>query len=242
MRLAFAAATIVIAAAALASCTGGRGGIGGGESQPVVRPAAAASAETAPRVVYVEDFALDPAIVRTASDVPSQILGRRPILSQVRERAGGLLRPTDSSDPATEARQAINQLAESIVGGLTRGGVAAQRIAAGAPVPPDAWVVRGQVDQLSEGNRTEQAVVGFGAGEPVVEVSGNVDATQGTVLTFGDQSRTHRMPGGAVTRNPYVIAARFVMTRGSTSRDVQQLGENLAGEIVGYMRNNGLVR
>jgi hypothetical protein len=217
--------------------------VGGGASDPVVRPAAQAAGETvtAPRVVYVEDFALDPAIVRTASDVPSQIIARRPILSQMRERTG-ILRPTDSSDPETEARQAINLLAESIVGGLTRGGVAAQRIAAGAPVPPDAWVVRGQVDQLSEGNRTQQAVVGLGAGEPVVEVSGNVDATQGTVVTFGDQSRTHRMPGAAATRNPYAIAARFVMTRGSTSRDVQQLGENLASEIVSYMRSNGMVR
>jgi len=233
-------ATLLVAALGLMSCAGQRGG---GESQAVIRPVAQAPGQAlaAPRVVYVEDFAIDPTIVRTASDLPSQIIARRPLLGQVHERTS-LLRPTDSSDPATEARQAINQLSESIVGGLTRGGVAAQRISAGTPVPPDAWVVRGQIDQLSEGNRTQQAVVGLGAGEPQVEVSGYVDASQGAVLTFGDQNRTHRMPGAAATRNPYAIAARFVLTRGATSRDVQELGGNLASEIVGYMRSNGMAR
>ena len=62
------------------------------------------------------------------------------------------------------------------------------------------------------------------------------------MLTFGDESRTHHMPGGIVTRNPYVIAAKFVLSRGATSRDVQQLGGDLAKEIVDYMRQQGLAR
>jgi hypothetical protein len=50
------------------------------------------------------------------------------------------------------------------------------------------------------------------------------------------------MPGGIVTRNPYVMAAKFVLSRGATSRDVQQLGGSLASEIVSYMRANALAR
>jgi hypothetical protein len=246
MRLSIATA-LVLAGLGLASCAQRGGGAAGGASPPVIRPVAQAPGAptqplTAPRVIYVEDFALDPNIVQTASDLPSQILPRGGVLARIRERPS-LLRPTDSSDPATEARQAVNQLSESIVSGLTRAGVPAQRIAAGSPVPPDAWVLRGSVDKLSEGNRMQQAVVGFGAGEPVVEVSGQIDNSQhGTLLTFGDENRAHRMPGGIVTRNPYVIAAKFVLSRGSTSRDVQQLGGNLASEIVSYMRANGLAR
>lgn len=246
MRLGIVAA-LALAALGVASCAGGQRGMAGSASPPVIRPAAQAPATasaqplTAPRVVYVEDFTLDPNIVQTASDVPSQIMARGGVLERLRERPR-LLRQTDSTDPQTEARQAVNQLSESIVSGLTHAGVPAQRIAAGAPVPPDAWVLRGQVDRLSEGNRVQQAVVGFGAGEPHVEVSGTINASQGTILTFGDASRMHPMPGGIVTRNPYVIAAKFVLSRGATSRDVQQLGDNLASEIVSYMRANGLAR
>ncbi|MGH8523753.1 MAG: DUF4410 domain-containing protein, partial [Gammaproteobacteria bacterium] len=67
------------------------------------------------------------------------------------------------------------QLSQSIVKELAGAGVAAQRIAQGAPVPPDAWVLRGRIDALNEGNRVKESVVGFGAGEPHVEVSGNID-------------------------------------------------------------------
>jgi len=34
----------------------------------------------------------------------------------------------------------------------------------------------------------------------------------------------------------------FVLSRGATGRDVQQLGGNLAAEIVSYMRTNGLLK
>jgi hypothetical protein len=236
-------AMLVIAALGLGSCANQGGGAAGGNQ--VIRPTAQAETQrlSAPRVVYVEDFSINPAIVQTASDIPSQVMAARSggVLARVRERTG-ILRPTDSTNPQAEARQAVNQLADSIVSGLSRAGIAAQRIGAGAPVPPDSWVLRGEFDRLSEGSRTQQALVGFGAGSPEIEVSGNIDAAQGTILTFGDENRTRRMPGGAVSRNPYVMAAKFVMSRGATGRDIQQLGSSLASEIVGYMRSNGLAR
>jgi len=112
-------------------------------------------------------------------------------------------------------------------------------------VPADCWLLRGKFDRLSEGNRVQQSGIGFGAGEPEVEVSGTVVATQlgtaTTILTFGEESQQHRMPGGIVTRNPYVIAAKFVLSRGATGRDVQQLGTSLATEIVSYMHTNGVL-
>ncbi len=253
MKLGIAAA-LVLVSLGLSSCVAARQpdmGSGGTASQPVVRPVvpvpgqAQAQPLTAPRVIYVADFDIDPSIVQTSTDLPSQIMQRGGILSRIRERAGAI-RQTDSTDPQTEARQAVNELCQSIVSGLTRAGVPAQRISAGAPASPDAWVLRGRIDALSEGNRVQESVIGFGAGEPHVEISGNIDATQQgsavTVLTFGDASRTHHMPGGIVSRNPYVIAAKFVLSRGATSRDVQQLGGSLASEIVSYMRANGLAR
>jgi Domain of unknown function (DUF4410) len=103
------------------------------------------------------------------------MMQRGGMLSRLREGAG-LFRQTDSTNPQTEARQAVDQLCQGIVSGLTGAGVPAQRLSAGTPVPPDAWVLRGRIDALSEGNRVQQSVVGFGAGEPHVEISGNIDA------------------------------------------------------------------
>ncbi|MFH0343119.1 MAG: DUF4410 domain-containing protein [Chromatiales bacterium] len=247
-------ATLVLVALGLSSCMAvrhrGTSGVEG-SNRPVIHPLAPAPEQaqahslTAPSAIYVADFDSDPGIVQTSNDLPSRVMQGGGPLSRLRERTG-LIRQTDSSDPETEARQAVVQLSQSIVKGLTGAGVAAQRIAQSAPVPPDAWVLRGRIDALSEGNRVKESVVGFGAGEPHVEISGTIDAIQQgsevTVLTFGDESRTHHMPGGIVTRNPYVIAAKFVLSRGATSRDVQQLGGDLAKEIVGYMRQNGLAR
>jgi hypothetical protein len=190
-----------------------------------------------PRVVYVADFVIDPSLVQTSPQATGREGG---LLSRLRQRGGN----ADSSDPATEAAQAVNQLADSIVSSLVRAGVPAERIGAQTSVPADCWMLEGRFDKLSEGNRLQQSVIGFGAGEPEVEVSGTMDAMQGTetILTFGDQSRQSHMPGGAVSRNPYVIAAKFVLSRGATGRDVQKLGESVASEIVNYMRTKGLLK
>ena len=199
-----------------------------------------------PRVIYVADFAIDPSLVQTSSDLPSQIIGREGgVMARLRERAG-VTRQSDSTNPKIEASHAVDQLAQSIVSAFIREGVPAERISAGTSAPADSWLVRGEFDKLSEGNRVQQSVIGFGAGQPEVEVSGTVVATEAgiatSILTFGEESEQHRMPGGIVTRNPYVIAAKFVLSRGATGRDVQQLGASLAGEIVSYMRANRLLQ
>jgi Domain of unknown function (DUF4410) len=198
-----------------------------------------------PRVIYVGDFAIEPGLVQASSDLPSEIAGREGgVIARLRER-GRIGREADSTNPEIEARQAVDQLAESIVSAFRRAGIPAERIAAGTVVPADCWLLRGQFEKLSEGNRVQQSVVGFGAGQPEVQVSGAVVATQSgiasTVLTFGEESQQHHMPGGIVTRNPYVIAAKFVLSRGATGRDVQQLGASLATEIMNSMRTNGLI-
>lgn len=200
---------------------------------------------TAPSVVYVADFTIDPSVVETSSDLPTRILERRPLLSRLRDGASGLRGAPDQTDPAREARQAVDQLATALVRELTRSGIPAQRIRPGAAPPADGWIVHGEFVALDQGNRVEQSMLGFGAGEPHVEVSGDIVSlnsnSSALVLTFGDSNRTRRMPGAAVTRNPYAMAARFVLSRGATGRDVQALGQRLGQEIVGFMRDRNLL-
>jgi hypothetical protein len=168
-----------------------------------------------PRVVYVADFVIDPSLVQTSPQAAGREGG---LLSRLRERGGN----ADSSDPATEAAQAVNQLAASIVSSLVRTGVPAERIGAQTSVPADCWMLEGRFDKLSEGNRLQQSVIGFGAGEPEVEVSGTMDAMQGTetILTFGDQSRQSHMPGGAVSRNPRSRRPEAWRKRGLRDREL----------------------
>ncbi|MBL8838464.1 MAG: DUF4410 domain-containing protein [Alphaproteobacteria bacterium] len=200
---------------------------------------------TAPRVVYVADFTIDPSVVQTASDLPTRVMANRPILSRLRNNFGGVTGPSDSTDPSQEARQAVDQLATALVRELTRSGVSAQRVRAGAEPPADGWIVHGIFVALDEGNRVTSSMVGFGTGQPHVEVSGDIVAltnnSSSLVLTFGDSSQNRHMPGAAITRNPYAMAARFVMSRGATGRDVQDLGKRLGEEIVTFMRDRNLL-
>jgi hypothetical protein len=48
-----------------------------------------------------------------------------------------------------------------------------------------------------------------------------------------------KMPGGAVTMNPYVIAAKFVIGRKATDRDLEKLGGAIAGDVAQKARDAG---
>ena len=43
-----------------------------------------------------------------------------------------------------------------------------------------------------------------------------------------------RLPGGVVTRNPYVVAAKFVLEKGAPQRDVQHTAQTIATELVKF--------
>jgi hypothetical protein len=45
------------------------------------------------------------------------------------------------------------------------------------------------------------------------------------------------MPGGLVTLNPYAMAAKFVLARGETERDVKAMGAAIAKALVQYLRD-----
>ena len=49
-----------------------------------------------------------------------------------------------------------------------------------------------------------------------------------------------QMPGAAVTMNPYVAAAKFVLGKQATERDVQAMGKEIAKQIADYARAHGV--
>ena len=142
--------------------------------------------------------------------------------------------------------QVVEQLSASITKGLNdqKLGYPAERIAPGMSPPASGWLVRGKIVSVDPGNRAERAVVGFGAGEATASVEVEVDrldtGTQTPVLRFGTSADSGKAPGAVVTMNPYVAAAKFVIGKYATSRDINAMGTEIAKQITDAARWRGV--
>jgi len=208
------------------------------------------AAATPPERVYVADYTVEEGAIKQASGLISEgerVLAERPHLLGGGGPGGGegILAKRTSGDMPTAA-DVVNTLAASIAEGLTEQhlGFPVERIAPGTPLPSSGWVVEGRFISVDPGNRAERAVVGFGAGEATTEVTTEVDrlgpGTTTPVLRLGTQADSGKMPGAAVTMNPYVAAAKFVLGRQATSRDVQAMGKEIAKQIADFARSRGV--
>ena len=237
---------LAAAAPALIAGCGGRLGreLGGGatvENRDVLDTEA-----VAPKMVYVADFSANPADFKAPSGLVSEVLDDRPRILQGGASGSGraLLGRIGSSD-AADPGQVVDLLAGSITDGLNAQqlGVQAVRIAPGAPPPASGWLIRGRIVSVDPGNRAERAVVGFGTGEATAEVRVEVDRLEPNsrvpIMRFGTKSDSGKAPGAVVTMNPYVAAAKFVIGKNATSRDINALGQEIAKQIADYARSRG---
>ena len=186
--------------------------------------ATAALPSTPARRVYVQDFALD----AEATEPKTGLLGRP-----------RLFRELTGEDPAAHARRIVDEMASSLVKDLNAGGIPAERHSAGGALPRDGWLVRGAFTEADSGNTMRRAVIGFGSGKTEMEVQVGVSdlaSPQPTesFLVFGTVTDPSRLPGGVVTRNPYVVAAKFVLEKGAPQRDVQHTAKTIADELVKF--------
>jgi hypothetical protein len=188
-----------------------------GETTAGASPAAPA------RRVYVENFGLD----AEATEPRTGILPRPHLFRQL-----------TGEDPAAHARRVVDELAAALVKDLNAAGVPAERLLPGQPLPSDGWLVRGVFTEVDTGAPLRRAVIGFGSGRTDMEVQVGVsdlaDRPDQSFLLFGTVNDPSRLPGGAVTRNPYVVAAKFVLAKGAPARDVQQTAQTIAEELVRF--------
>ncbi|MBL8526077.1 MAG: DUF4410 domain-containing protein [Burkholderiales bacterium] len=175
-----------------------------------------------PQVVYVADFRLD----AQAQEAGSGALERPRLLDL----------PGESHDAAEQAAKIVNLTAQSLTEDLNRAGIPARRLLPGAPLPASGWLVRGVFTEASEGNTMRRAVVGFGAGAPRMEVqvavSDLADRPEAPFVILGANADPERLPGGLLTRNPYVVAAKFVLEKGAPERDVKATAQTIADKLV----------
>ena len=180
-----------------------------------------------PAVVYVADFDLDAAAIKPESG----LLGARPgILPQ------GPLGILGKPDPEAERRHLVDLLAQTLVDDLAKAGLAARRLPAGVALPGEGWLVRGAFLAVDEGNRLRRAVIGFGAGQTGMQLAVAIDdLAKGTPAPFyqlDTKAKSRDLPGAAVTLNPYVAAARFVLAKGDLDRNVKDSANEIAKTVV----------
>jgi hypothetical protein len=79
-----------------------------------------------------------------------------------------------------------------------------------------------------------QAGVGFGAGQSQLEVHAKVYAGSDMstpFLMFDSKGASGYLPGGVATKNPYVAAAKFVMSKREPEQEANKVAQAIANEI-----------
>jgi hypothetical protein len=187
--------------------------------------------EQSPRIVYVADFALD----------AESYAGDEGVRGALPERLGKRLpRLLPRENPADRARKIVETIAESLVQHLKAKGLQTQRLRnTVGKLPLEGWLVQGIFTEMDEGNRLKRAGIGFGSGatsmDLQVAISDLASADpRAAFVVFGTAKDPSRIPGAVVARNPYVAAAKFVLQKNATARDIQRTAEQIVEEIVKY--------
>lgn len=224
LRAALAPACLVFAIA-VSGCatrdTAGNKVTGGtrveGESTTAAVPSAPA------KRVYVQNFTLD----AEATEPKAGLFGRPRLFQQL-----------TGEDPAAHAQRVVDEMAATLVKDLVAAGVPAERLPPGQSLPPEGWLIRGVFTEADSGNTLRRAVIGFGSGKTDMEVQVGVsdlaNRPEESFLLFGTVTDPSRLPGGAVSRNPYIVAAKFVLEKGAPQRDVQHTAQTIAAELVKF--------
>jgi predicted RNA-binding protein with PIN domain len=186
-----------------------------------------------PRTIYVSDFALEAEHMEGDQGVRGLLPGKR--LKNIEKR---LPHPMADSNPEEQAKKIVDAMSQSLVDDLNDRGFIARRLPGSpAALPRKGWLVQGVFTEVDEGNRIKRAVIGFGRGATRMEVQVAVSDLssqnpKNPFIVFGTVKKPKKMPGAAVTLNPYVAAAKFVMEKNATEKDIRKTAEQIADEIV----------
>jgi hypothetical protein len=197
---------------------------------------------TMPEVIWVAEFAIDTSNVKKDSGPLGG--GGEGVLKGTRVERLNPLHHKES--PEATARNLVEQLAEALTQDLEKNLLPARRSLPGAPHPGKGWMISGQFLEVDEGNRLRRAVIGFGSGATDMEIEVQVtDLSRhpdSPFLILGSTTGSGNRPGAVVTMNPYVAAAKFVLAKNATQKDVTHTAASIAAEIVNYMKTHGLLR
>lgn len=181
-----------------------------------------------PQTIFIQDFELNYENFTPNQGVLDRLSSRPRVLPQLRQK----------NDPEQEARKLVYLMSESLQKSFEKAGIEAQRIDSVKVFPKEGWLVRGVFTEADEGNRMKRAVIGFGAGATSMEVQVSVADLavdpDAPFIIFGTIKDPKQMPGAVVTRNPYVAAAKFVLEKNTSEKDVSRTAKEIVQEIQKY--------
>jgi hypothetical protein len=195
-----------------------------------------APSQGAPGKVYVADFKLDAATIKTdpgIGGVPDQVGQTGGLLGRLSQRR--LFQSDVSGSPEDKAQQIVNRMAENLVKSLQDTGLAAERIGSmSGALPKEGWLIQGNFTDVDEGNRMERSAIGFGLGSTQMQVQVGVSdlaSPQPTqpFMSFGTVKDPSKMPGAAY--NPYALAVKFHMQKQATGEDIQKTADLIVDEL-----------
>ena len=210
--------------------------------------ASALPAARPPHVIYVDRFTLPQPEPKTDessdSDDSSSGGGRPHLFGMFRGGSDNTLigrhreeqhEETLAKLPAALQKALVDDLATSIAAATAGDGAGASRV--------DCWVITGRFIDVNQGSGALQAGVGFGAGQSSVEVRAQVYALRDMdtpFLVFDSKGASGHMPGAVAMHNPYVAAAKFVMSKKQPDKEAKKVAKSIAEAIGKFMAAQGI--
>ena len=205
---------------------------GCGTAKVARQQASGATPATAPTTIYVANFELD------AADIKSEP-GMLPSLPKAPGPLGHLLPspPGTPKDPQVLARDLVDSMSTSLAKDLAKAGQNARRLTPGEPVPKSGWLVRGVFTEVNQGDQLRRAMIGFGMGKTelqvVVDISELDQAAPKPFYELNTIADSGKSPGAGpmIALNPAGAAARFVIAGKDLDRNVSQTASKIANEV-----------
>jgi hypothetical protein len=187
-----------------------------------------------PNIIYVRDFALDVDNFQADQGVGGVLPGR------LRGRLGERMpHPMANTDPEQQVSKIVAEMNKSLISKLKDKGYTAQHLelSGAESLPQSGWLLQGVFTEVDEGNRLKRATIGFGQGATQMDVQVTINDLASanpkeSFIVFGTVTDPKKIPGAIVTMNPYVAAAKFVLEKNATDKDIQKTAEQIVNEIL----------
>ena len=179
--------------------------------------------------VYVRDFELDSQNVQVDKGAGGQV------------RPGLIERPSKhkQEDPEAQAKKIVGTMSKSLIDDLQKAGYKAQRLGLDDPAPPVGALVTGVFTEVDEGSRMHRALIGFGSGSAKMDLYvtlSDLASPQKPLYNVAQEDTSGKKPGVAITMNPYVAAAKFVMEKNAPEKTVKKTDSQISEEVASHLK------
>jgi uncharacterized protein DUF4410 len=183
--------------------------------------------DPATTMIYVSDFELDAENFQ-ADEGRTKIVPRPGIIRK-------------NQDPAAQAKKLVDDMATDIVNDLKKAGYKAQRLSASDRKPDTGVWVHGVFTELDEGNRRRRAVIGFGAGEAKMDLyvtMSDLAHPEQALYNASESGDSGKKVGAAITLNPYVAAAKFVMEKNAPEKTIKKTAGEVSQDLTTHLKQH----